>query len=90
MVSLCLQRRSDIRNPFLVPDLCEVPDRAGRNSCSPLPAHLEDRVSISKRKVIENLDEDFFWDVVPQFWNRSRHFADSVRFKNGKNFQNCN
>lgn len=64
-----------MRNTMLLPDLCEMPNRARRNSCSPLSAHLEDCVSILNRKIIENLDEDFFWDVVPQFWNWCRHFA---------------
>lgn len=90
MSLLFLQRCSDFRKPLILPDLCEMPNRARRNSSSPLFAHLEDCVSVLKRKVIENLDEDFLWDVVPQFWDWSKHFAESVKFKNWRNFQNGN
>ena len=48
MLLLHLQRCSPFRNPFLIPDLREMPNGAGRNSPSPLLAHLEGCVSISK------------------------------------------
>lgn len=72
------------RTPILSADPCEVPNRAGRNCYRPLSVHLEDSVSVSKRKIIEYSDNDFFWDVMPQFWHWSRHFANSVRFKCGE------
>ena len=89
MLLLHLQRCSPFRNPFLIPDLREMPNGAGRNSPSPLLAHLEGCVSISKGKVVENLDEDFLWNAAPQVRGWSKHAADSVGFKNWRNFQNC-